>query len=245
MKDTMIDNRLSIAMLVIAAACGGESAPVVAPTPSASAMPSVSAAPSTSVAVAPSASASTDVPVPSASASVTPPPAAAKGNITGTITSVPPAAAKNGLVYLEDGPKDPPVTATVTNSQMNFAPYIAVVSVGSSVTFANADPFPHNVFSPDNDKFDIGVIPQHGSKARKFDRAGVYTLLCNLHPNMKGYVVSIPSSAFGKADAKGAFTIKDVPAGTYKITAWAPGVKPVTQSVTVAGDVASNFELHR
>ena len=72
-----------------------------------------------------------------------------------------------------------------------------------------------------------------------------YTLLCNLHPNMKGYLLVIPSSSYAKADAKSAYTLKDVPAGTYKITAWAPGVKPTTQSVTVAGDVTSNFELKR
>lgn len=244
----MFDYKLPLALVVAAVACGGEPTPAVSPVPSASA----SAAPSASAAAppastAPSASVASTDPTPSSSVTAPqPPPAGSKGNITGVLTSVPPSAAKNGLVFLEDGPKDTPAAPTVNNAQMNFLPYVAVVTVGSSVTFGNADPFPHNVFSPDNEKFDIGVIPQHGSKAHKFDHEGYYTLLCNLHPNMKGYVVAVPSSAFGKTDAKGAYTIKDVPAGTYKITAWAPGVKPVTQSVTVAtGDVATNFELHR
>ena len=244
----MISTKLPFAIVLAAVACGGEPPAATPQTTSASASSSAAVAPPASASAAPAvaSAAPTDSAAPSASAAVaTPPPAAAKGNITGTITSTPPAAAKNAVVYLEDGPKDTPVAATVNNAQMNFLPYIAVVTVGASVTFGNGDPFPHNVFSPDNEKFDIGVVPQHGSKARKFDHEGAYTLLCNLHPNMKGYVVAVPGSAFGKADSKGAYTIKDVPAGTYKITAWAPGTKPITQSVTVAGDVASNFELHR
>lgn len=158
---------------------------------------------------------------------------------------MPASAAKNAVIYLEDGPKDAPVNVTIDNKQMSFLPYIAIATVGATVTFANSDPFPHNIFSPDGGRWDIGQIAQHASKTKKFDKPMAYTLLCNLHPNMKGYLLIVPSSAHAKANAKGAYTIKDVPAGTYKITAWAPGVKPVTQSVTVAGDVTSNFELKR
>jgi len=208
------------------------SAPVATVAPTASAAPTVSATAATP-------DAGPDDAAPAAA------PAAAKGNIAGIVTSVPPAAARNAVIYLEDGTKDPPVNAEVDNAQMNFLPYVAVVTAGGHVKFVNGDPFPHNVFSPDNERFDLGQIAQHGYKVHNFAKPGVYTLLCNLHPNMKGYVVVVPSREFGKADSKGAFTIKDVAAGTYKITAWAPGMKPVTQSVTVAGDVSANLELHR
>ena len=173
------------------------------------------------------------------------PPPAAKGTIAGTVVTMPPGAAKNAVVYLEDGLKDTPVNASIDNRQMTFLPYVAVVTVGATATFINSDPYPHNIFSPDGERWDIGQIAQHASKTKKFDKPLAYTLLCNLHPNMKGYLLVIPSSEFGKADAKGAYTIKDVPPGTYQITAWAPGTKPATQSVIVAGDVTSNFELKR
>ncbi|MFI5306127.1 MAG: carboxypeptidase regulatory-like domain-containing protein [Polyangiales bacterium] len=169
----------------------------------------------------------------------------ATGAIHGTITSTPAHAAGSAVAYLEDAPGGQPVTATVTNKQMAFSPFIAIATVGAKVTFTNEDPFPHNVFSPDAGRWDIGQIQQHQSKTKVFSKAGAHTLLCNLHPNMKAYLVIVPSSFFAKSDKQGNFTIKDVPAGSYKLTVWAPGMKVVTQAVTVAGDTSAHFELHR
>jgi plastocyanin len=172
-------------------------------------------------------------------------PATTNGTIHGTITAMPAGAAKSAVVYLQDGPLAQPVNASIVNKQMNFAPYLSVITVGGKVTFGNNDPFPHNIFTPDHEKWDLGQLDQHGAKAKTFAKAGAYTLLCNLHPNMKAYVLVIGSSYFAKSDGKGNFTIKDVPAGTYKLSAWAPGVQTATQSVTVSGDTAVSFELHR
>ncbi len=129
---------------------------------------------------------------------------------------------------------------------MSFIPYVSVVGVGGKVVFANADPFPHNVFSPDNEHFNMGAIPQNGARQHTFEHPGAYSLLCNLHPGMLGYLLVTPTTHFAKADAKGKFTIKHVPTGTYRVTAWAPRQTTSTQSVIVTeGDVTVNFDLHR
>ncbi len=171
------------------------------------------------------------------------------GNVVGTVTGQPAAIARSAIVYIERHPGDTnPAAQTVTidNRQMNFIPYVQVASVGAKVVFANGDPFPHNVFSPDNEKFNLGNIPQSGAHTRTFDHPGAYTLLCNLHPGMIGYLLVVPSTHFVRVDAKGKFTMKGVPVGTYDVSAWAPRLKPVTQSVTVTeSDVTANFELHR
>jgi plastocyanin len=185
---------------------------------------------------------------PTDAAAPAPPVVAARGNVTGTVTTMPAAAAANAVVYLEDAPVEPTakMSATVDNKQMSFSPFVAVVPVGGRIVFHNSDPFPHNVFSPDHEKFNVGSIAQNGgATARTFKDPGAYTLLCNLHPGMIGYVVVSPSSYFAKADSKGRYTIKDVPAGTYKVTAWAPRQQPVTQPSNVAGDVTLDFQLHR
>jgi hypothetical protein len=114
------------------------------------------------------------------------------------------------------------------------------------VTFRNSDPFPHNVFSPDNERWDMGVIPGGAARSRKFDKPGVYTALCNMHPNMKAYILVTPSSYFAKADKTGEISIKDVPVGAYKLVTWAPGSKTAEQEVPVnGGDVHLTVELHR
>jgi plastocyanin len=181
-------------------------------------------------------------------AAATPAPVIAAASIAGSVTTVPKAAAASAVVYLEDAPVDPAakMSASITNRMMTFSPFVAVVPVGGKAIFRNEDPFPHNVFSPDNEKFNMGIIPQRAAAVRVMKSAGTYTLLCNLHPGMLGYLVVSPSSYFAKADAQGRFAIKNVPPGTYKATAWAPRQQPVTQSVTVKdGDASINFELHR
>jgi plastocyanin len=215
----------------------------------AAAQPAALAQPAAAAPQAPAATAQAPAPAQGAAPSTpTAAPAAttaATGTIHGTITAMPAGAAKSAVVYLQDGPLAQAVNASITNKQMSFAPYISVVTTGGKVTFGNSDPFPHNIFTPDHEKWDLGQLDQHGAKAKTFAKAGAYTLLCNLHPNMKAYVLVIGSSYFAKSDGKGNFTIKDVPAGTYKLSAWAPGVQTATQSVTVSGDTAVNFELHR
>jgi plastocyanin len=206
-----------------------------APVASASAAPSGSAAP-------PEGSAAAALPVP--------PPSVPRGNITGTVTTRPAGLVSQAVVYLEDGPlEDQPAhlqTVTIANRQMNFIPYVAVAAVGARVVFTNEDPFPHNVFSPDNEKFNMGNIPQNGAHVRVFKQPGAYSLLCNLHPGMLGYLMVTPSAWFARVDGKGHFLMKHVPNGTYRVTAWAPRQTPVTQSVTVAdADATVAFDLHR
>ncbi len=166
-------------------------------------------------------------------------------SISGAVTTVPASAAKNAVVYVEDGPLDKPVDGVMDNRQMAFVPHVVVLTKDGKFTVTNSDPFPHNAFSPDHDKWDFGVLAAHGTRSKRFEKPGVYTVLCNMHPNMKGYVVAVPSSYFAKADGKGQFAIAGVAKGKYHVTAWAPGVKPVTQSVQVDGDVPVSFELHR
>lgn len=210
--------------------------------PAATAPVSASAAPATSGTAAPEA--------PASAAPAAAPAAVLGGSVVGGITTKPAALAAYGAVYLEDGPKEgaPEHSSSVTilNRQMAFVPFFTVVPAGGRVVFSNADPFPHNVFSPDNEKFNMGNLAQNAAHARVFPNPAAYSLLCNLHPGMLGYLLVTPSAWFARTDAKGKFALKHVPPGTYKVTAWAPRQAPVTQSVTVTdGDATVNFDLHR
>lgn len=157
-------------------------------------------------------------------------------NISGTVKSGS-RPGKFAVVYLEDGPKDPArgMNVSIDQRMMLFVPYIAAVGVGGSATFVNSDPFPHNVFSPNGEKFDLGTLSKGGTAKRVFKQPGPYTLLCNVHPGMIGYIYVAPSSYFAVANAQGEFTMKAVPEGTYKIAAWAPKMGAPAQSVVVRG----------
>lgn len=202
----------------------------------------------TGVAAASDAGVEPDAALPEAGTPVPVAQVATTGTVKGGVVTQPAGLAANAVVYLEDAPIEPTAKTNVTidNHQMLFTPFVAVIPTGGKITFHNSDPFPHNVFSSDHERFDMGAIPQGQGRVRAFKSPGSYALLCNLHPGMLGYVLVTPSSYFVKADGKGHYTLRNVPNGTYKITAWAPRVTPSTQSVTVNGnDVSVDFDLHR
>lgn len=60
------------------------------------------------------------------------------------------------------------------------------VKVGDSVSFKNADPYFHNVYSMSDAKsFDLGSYPQGKAKAVVFEKEGSIEVECAIHPNMK------------------------------------------------------------
>ena len=135
--------------------------------------------------------------------------------------------APDTVVWL-DAPNAPerPQTGRVVLDQRNlsFSPRVLVVRVGTKVDFPNNDRVFHNVFSfRDGKRFDLGLYPVGALRQVVFDRPGLSRIFCNIHPNMAAYVVVVESPYFARADESGAFTIADVPAGTYNYHAWRPG----------------------
>jgi plastocyanin len=129
-----------------------------------------------------------------------------------------------------------------------FQPHIMAVPVGTTVEFLNSDNVAHNVFWASisgNKKLghNLGTWPQGEKKPFKFDQPGVASLLCNVHPEMSGYIVVTPTPYFAESDAGGNFTIAGVPDGSYTVTAWHEGAKNQSKPVTVAGGASVDFTL--
>jgi plastocyanin len=185
-------------------------------------------------------------PAPGASASSAAP--AAHPSVVGTVTWVPDTTRKpTGVVYVEDDVKQPgaAMTADVAIKNKDLTPFVAVVSKGGTVTFANRDALTHHVFSPELPGWDTGYLSKDQTTTKRFDTAGTYSFLCNIHPEMLSYLVVIPSTYFGRVGADGRYAIANLPPGTYRVTAWGPRMQSVTQSVTVAatGATKADFEL--
>ena len=157
------------------------------------------------------------------------------------------APTSGGVVFLEDAPKQPgaALTAAINVDHKEFSPFISVITTGGTATFGNKDALTHHVFSPDVQKWDTGYLKQNETASRTFDSAGPVSLLCNIHPEMLGYLLVIPSTYFGKLGPSGEYAIADVPPGTYRVTAWSPRLPTATQSVTLGptGVATANFEL--
>ncbi len=81
--------------------------------------------------------------------------------------------------------------------------------------------------------------PQGQQKSFSFSNLGVAPLFCNVHPELSGYIVIVPTPYFAVTDKEGNIAIKDVPDGSYTLKTWSEVGKPGSQSVSVSGGSAS------
>ena len=144
-------------------------------------------------------------------------------------------------------PKEHPV---MDQKGLVFAPHIMVVQQGTTVEFLNSDTVQHNVFwtAIGTDKkagHNLGTWPKGEKRSFTFDKAGVVPVLCNVHPEMAGYVIVSPTPYFAETDDSGSYKIKDVPDGTYTLTAWHEGAKNQSKPVNVAGGGKVDFALSK
>jgi len=172
------------------------------------------------------------------------------GTITGKVSGV----AGESVVYVDTvaGKAFPAPTQSPVIDQKGllFQPHITAVQVGTTVEFLNSDSVAHNVFWTSvggNKKLghNLGTWPKGEKRPFKFDNPGAVALLCNVHPEMAGYVVVAPTPYFAVTDKSGEYKIENVPDGSYTVVAWHEGAKNSSKPVTVAGDTKADFTLSK
>jgi plastocyanin len=175
---------------------------------------------------------------------------ASAGTISGKVSGV----AGESVVYVEApaGKTFPAPTQQPVMDQkgLMFQPHILAVQVGTTVEFLNSDSVAHNVFWTSvggNKKLghNLGTWPKGEKRPFKFDSPGAVPLLCNVHPEMAGYVVVSPTPYFATTDKSGDYKIENVPDGSYSVTAWHEGAKSQTKPVSVSGDTKADFTLSK
>lgn len=173
--------------------------------------------------------------------------------ITGTVKVTGAASSADAVVYVQNatGTLPPAKAQTMDQSKMQFTPHVLPVVAGATVRFLNGDPTAHNVFSPDNEKFNLGTWPQGQIKEYAFSKCAkfpcVYTLLCRVHPEMEGYVVVLQNPFFAVSGKDGHYAIEGVPAGSYTLAVWHAKGKAAAKPVTVTADkpATADFVLAR
>ena len=161
-------------------------------------------------------------------------------------------SAENIAVYVDAVPGkkfDYPVLHAVVDQRNEiFTPHTMVILKGTTVDFMNSDHVAHNVYWPsvNGDKklrHSLTIVSPGQKKSFQFDDLGAAQMLCNLHPEMVGYIVVVPTPYFALTGSDGSFTIKDVPPGNYTLKTWSEDGKPTTQAVTAA-DTATSVEVN-
>ena len=129
----------------------------------------------------------------------------------------------------------------------SFGPHVLPVGVGTTVEFRNSDPFKHNIFSPDGERYNLGTWDQGQSRTYTFRRAGIYRQLCNIHPEMLAYILVLDARAFVLTDGEGRFDLPAVPAGRHTVRVWGEKLTPAQLArgveVMVAGGKVTAVEI--
>jgi plastocyanin len=157
-------------------------------------------------------------------------------------------SAENIAVYIDAIPgkkfDSPAEHATVDQRNQTFTPHTTVILRGTTVDFLNSDHVAHNVYWPSINgnnalRHSLTIVSPGHKKSFQFDNLGTAQLLCNLHIEMLGYIVVVPTPYFAVTGNDGTFTIKDVPPGTYTLKTWSEDGKPTTQTVTLTDAITS------
>jgi plastocyanin len=126
-----------------------------------------------------------------------------------------------------------------------FQPDVTVVQVGSAVDFPNHDTVRHHVYSFSAPKrFEIKLYSGKPGQPIVFDKPGEVVIGCNIHDWMEAYVLVVETPYFARTAANGSASVREVPAGRYRLRLWHPLQKDAAPVREIeVGGAASRFEL--
>lgn len=139
-------------------------------------------------------------------------------------------------------PKQTMPYPTVKQKDKKFIPKVLVVPNNYYVSFPNDDPFAHNVFSVSETKaFDLGLYQAGEKRDQLMNRSGVVPIYCNIHPQMKAFVIVVKTPYYGLSSEGGKIEINDVPNGKYTLKVWYEratndNLNKLSREVTVTGN---------
>jgi plastocyanin len=129
--------------------------------------------------------------------------------------------------------KPPAAPVKMDQRAFQFIPHVLPIVRGTTVRFLNNDPEPHNVYSPEG-RYNLGNWGPGETRDNVFDKPGIFTQLCKVHPDMLAFVVVLETPYFAVTDAAGRYEIKGVPPGQYRLVAWSEELDELARNVTVA-----------
>jgi plastocyanin len=154
---------------------------------------------------------------------------------------------QNVVVFIKNGATrgDLPVSkASIAQRGEAFVPRVVAITSGSSVEFPNFDPYFHNVFSLSRAaSFDLGRFPPGDSRTRKFTTTGLVKVYCHIHSHMSASILVFDHTFFQIPQASGWFSLEDVAAGSYEISAWHERIGESVRQIRVEAGERTRVEF--
>jgi Polysaccharide lyase family 4, domain II len=135
---------------------------------------------------------------------------------------------------------------TIDQKGCQYTPHVLALRTSQPLQVNNDDQTTHNIHPvPANNKeWNESQPPGAAPITQSFAREEIAVpVKCNVHPWMKSYIAVLGSPYFQVTGKDGAFELKNVPPGTYTLTAWHELYKVSEQSVTVGPKEAKTVAL--
>jgi plastocyanin len=131
------------------------------------------------------------------------------------------------MVYVKDGlgtrTFPTPTTPVVLDQRgCQYEPHVFGMMAGQGLKILNSDNTLHNIHPMPkvNTAFNVGM-PKPGEIMKNFDKAeDPFHIKCDVHKWMSSYAGVFTHPYFSVTNESGAFELKGLPAGTYKVVAW-------------------------
>jgi len=141
---------------------------------------------------------------------------------------------KDGLGnYTFDTPKTP---VELDQKGCMYDPHVLALMAGQTLDVKNDDQTTHNIHPTPKDNRDWNQSQPPGATPieQSFARPELaIPVKCNVHPWMKAYIFVFKNPYYAVTGKDGKFELKNLPPGTYTITAWQEKYGPVDQTVTI------------
>ena len=124
-------------------------------------------------------------------------------------------------------------------------PHVAIADVGQAIIVKNKDRFLHTSAARDakgKQVFNVALPFKDAEKQQSFDKRGFYTVVCDVHTWMNGWVAVLEGEPAAITNVKGEFSLTNVPSGKQTLHFWHETLGEKTVAVEVK-DGAAPVEL--
>ena len=156
----------------------------------------------------------------------------------------------NVVIYVSDGLgsqtfEPPSQPAVLEQKGCQYKPHVLALEANQKLSVVNDDETTHNIHPTPANNREWNMTQPHGMPLEQtFARQEVSVpVKCNVHPWMHAYVAVLKNPYFAVSDKNGSFDIKNLPPGTYTITAWQEKLGTQTQKVTVGAGESKTLDF--
>ena len=137
------------------------------------------------------------------------------------------------------------MSGAIVQEHETFVPRVLAVTRGSTVSFPNADPIFHNVFSLSARRRSTSAATRVArSRSRVFPKAGLVKVYCHIHSQMSASIMVLDHPYLhGRHATTATFEIADVPAGPLHDRRLARARRRAARSIEVTAGGQTEIEL--